>query len=841
MSSPRLRLAALTLGLLLLILAPRLPRLGQFVTPDERKWLARSANFAYALAHADFARTFQREHPGVTVMWAGALGLLTRYPDYPREAPGYFGWKEEEIEPFLRQKGFAPLDVLVAGRLFTVLFVAGALLGAFAFARRTLGDGPAALGFALIALSPFHVGLSRLLHLDALLSALVLLSLAALLAYALDGHRRRDLLVSGAAAGLAWLTKSPGLFLIPLAGMILLWDAWRREGWSRAWPLALRRGVLWGVAGMGVSVLLWPAMWVAPLDSVVRVMAAATTYAGIGHLNPTFFMGRVYENDPGWLFYPVNYLWRETPVVLVGLLGAATAWARRHPPFGTPRARAVAGWLLTGAFAFGVVMSAGAKKFDRYLLPAFPLLALVSALGWWALATAARTWRLRAAWLLVATAVAGQGAGVLATFPYYLSYYNPLLGGARRAPQVMLIGWGEGLDAAARYLNEKPEAETLRVTAWYMDGPFSYYFVGEPMPIRFRATITNVLQWLSTDYVVTYVNQWQRGLPSRELLDYFEQHPPEKVIVIDGLEYARIYDVRDAPPPDYLAVGRPRFTDWGERIRLVAYRLPSRVMPGDTFVATFYLQSIAPIERNLNVLVRVVGPGGRELLRDEGWPWGSPTSTWRLRDVWPDGHTFTVPEDAPPGVYRVELTFYDPETLERLPAVDVKTGTPVGDTLIVDLLEIGTLPAPLQRLAPPPRLGDVAALAGWDLLSDGGEPLRALRPGQTVRVRLHWQALRGSDVAYKGFVHLLAPDGTLVAQDDQQPQEGFLPTPLWREGLSVVDEYTLTVPRGAAAGEYTLLAGLYDESSLQRLPVTLNGDPAGDAVRLGTVRVEPAP
>jgi hypothetical protein len=68
----RYRQAAWLLFLFLLAWLPRTLALDAYVSPDERKWLARSANFAYALSHADFAQTFQREHPGVTVMWAGA-------------------------------------------------------------------------------------------------------------------------------------------------------------------------------------------------------------------------------------------------------------------------------------------------------------------------------------------------------------------------------------------------------------------------------------------------------------------------------------------------------------------------------------------------------------------------------------------------------------------------------------------------------------------------------------------------------------------------------------------------------------------------------------------------
>ncbi len=59
--------------LVLIVIAIWLPRglaLDRFVTIDETKWLDRSANFYLALAKGDFADTYQKEHPGVTIMWA---------------------------------------------------------------------------------------------------------------------------------------------------------------------------------------------------------------------------------------------------------------------------------------------------------------------------------------------------------------------------------------------------------------------------------------------------------------------------------------------------------------------------------------------------------------------------------------------------------------------------------------------------------------------------------------------------------------------------------------------------------------------------------------------------
>ena len=64
------------------LLLPRALCLDSGVTIDEPAWLMRSANFYQALAVRDFANTFQKEHPGVLVTWAGTAGFLWRFPEY---------------------------------------------------------------------------------------------------------------------------------------------------------------------------------------------------------------------------------------------------------------------------------------------------------------------------------------------------------------------------------------------------------------------------------------------------------------------------------------------------------------------------------------------------------------------------------------------------------------------------------------------------------------------------------------------------------------------------------------------------------------------------------------
>jgi hypothetical protein len=200
--------------------------------------------------------------------------------------------------------------------------------------------------------------------------------------------------------------------------------------------------------------------------------------------------------------------------------------------------------LLFFALAFGVFMSLGVKKFDRYLLPAHGALQLLAGWGWVRAAVWARTrakWSARLAGAGLALLLALQLASSLGTAPYYLSYYNPLLGGSTRAPQVMMVGWGEGLDQAARYLNQLPGIEDAQVASWYSSS-FNLLFEHDAahIPITPNLPDDELEALLAMDYLVVYIHEWQRGTPANLLARLAEEEPLLRVW-IDGLEYARVY------------------------------------------------------------------------------------------------------------------------------------------------------------------------------------------------------------------------------------------------------------------------------------------------------------
>jgi hypothetical protein len=788
-------------------------------------------------------------------MWAGALGIFSHFPSFAREAPGYFTWQDEVIEAWLRSStSHTPLELLVAGRWWVVLGISLLIAACFLPLRRLLGEPLAALALLMIAWMPWSVALSRQLHPDGFVGALIFGALVFFLAWLHAGRRRRDLLASGVLMGLAWLTKTPSAFLVPIGALLVGLEMWRmrreaQSGGQSGGGRALVVGyVLWGAAAAATFFLLWPATWVDPLGTFVKMTAEMEEYVG-GHVNPNFFLGQN-TADPGPFFYPLAWFLRITPATLVGLLAAGWAsWgapSRRRFPFGDPLVRRTALGFMVAGLLFVLLMTIPAKKFDRYILPVFPMFEVVAALGWAALALALGGWwaarrgdhrggtRYAPALAVLLLGLVGLHSVFTALhYPYYLTYFNPLGGGSVLAPRILFAGWGEGLDRAGAWLNEQPDAEDLRVVGWYHDGPLSYFTKMQPFGIGSGSG----LAWLDTDFVVLYINQVQRNIPSAEAVDWLMAQDPAYKVEFGGLELARIVDLRGKPLPPFVELNSGGAADFGGKIRLLASELDRGVVePGGEVFAQLYLRGEAPMETNYNASVRLVDAEGRSVWSADGWPWGAPTDQWAPGDIRPDGYHLQVPPDARPGLYKLTLSLYDPSTLEPLPLLDSLSGAPVDpgrrDPAVNDvaLLQVGEAPSAASRFAVPWLFGESLALDAVTLPS-------AAQAGDVLPLALEWRSARAVAEDFTVFVHLVGPDGTLVAQGDRQPLGGFAPTRLWTPGIQVLDDgYAIALPPGLAPGAYEVRVGLYNDQG--RLPVTQGGAAAGDYAIAGTFEVK---
>lgn len=555
--------AFLPLLLFVIGLLPRFLALDAFLTTDECRWIGRSREFLVGVLSKDWAATLQTEHPGATTMWTGSIGILYKYWTRSPSAP-------DDLLDFVQQVPSYPCETsyIAPMRFPTVLLMSLFIVAFYMLLSRLFDDWRVGAGAALLlALNPFHIALSRVLHHDALTTAFMTITVLTLTGYWLKAWSRRWLLLSAITAGLGFLSKSPAIFLMPFCALIgLIWAVrrWRRgawQGWSDVRRL-VADGLLWGTVAWLTVLLLWPAMWVIPHKALMFVFRKGGSYAIRGHYWGNFFLGQITKN-PGPLFYPLNWLLRTTPLGLLGLLIWGIVYLQdvlsHKQPGKVLSARALSGTLLLYAGLFVVFMTLGAKKQDRYILPIYPALDALAALGLvWIFSLEFRVANLkpwpaeRLAWPLVVAGLLLQVGLASSCHPYYFTYYNPLLGGATMAARLTTVGWGEGLDQAAAYLNDLPEAEKLNVASWYPHS-FAPFFRGKvfgseaEVPPLYRAG-----EALSSDYTVVYRNQIQRRLPTTELIRYLlMHHAPVFTVTLQGLEYVYVYDIPLA-----------RHTDW---------------------------------------------------------------------------------------------------------------------------------------------------------------------------------------------------------------------------------------------------------------------------------------
>ncbi|MEZ4705743.1 MAG: hypothetical protein R3A44_00975 [Caldilineaceae bacterium] len=125
------------------------------------------------------------------------------------------------------------------------------------------------------------------------------------------------------------------------------------------------------------------------------------------------------------------------------------------------------------------------------------------------------------------------------------------------------------------------------------------------------------------------------------------------------------------------------------------------------------------------------------------------------------------------------------------------------------------------------------ALLGYDLSSD------RVAVGGRVMLTLYWQTRQAVAQDYVVFNQVIdLNDGHKAGQRDGEPGCNSLPTTRWQPGRVIVDRYDIPIAPDAPARPYTLLMGMYDRASGQRLPIfDASGQAIGEALPLGEIKV----
>ncbi|MDM8528817.1 glycosyltransferase family 39 protein [Anaerolineales bacterium HSG24] len=814
------------LGLFLLTLIPRAYDLSRFTTADEAKWVYRSAQFLAAFLSGDFAATSVNLTPAVTTTWLGSIGLIVYHYIHQAELGlPLIEWLH--TLPEFR----AALPHLVAVRWPMVIFTSLTVALSYLLAQRLFGSTIALIGTIFIALDPHTISLSRIIGHDAPTAMFILLSLLFLLSTLADSQDKNDqnggqtfrferpiwatwatmkiwipiwipknFLLSGVMAGLAFLSKAPSLFLIPFVGLVLFSSSVvalivsrggtsvRPFRWADLFMILCVRLLAWLGMAYLTFVLIWPAAWQAPLAAPYSVIENAFLSAtdSVEASQDGYWL----VPNLGLFYYIVYGGFKLSPLVMVGLMLALwRLWHRRAQIISLNRSKNLAlcafsverqiTWLFLFALLFTIFMTLADKRSPRYILPIFPALSFVAAYGWFRIVIGYPNPNSKQLPLLISLTISAMLI-VLPYMPYYYNYYNPLLGGTWFAPRLVKIGWGEGLDQVGRYLQRTQPHSRVGVAYASTVAPYFQGRIGS-------VTGSNL------DAVVLYRKQIQSGEPDPIFITYFQHMDRLFQVNLNGLNYAQVYA---GPTLTMLSPAEGESNESesneGESNQPVAFRPLSKY-----------------------------GSIGQPLMVDVLWSveqgtehnQHAPTVSLYPLDQSEVIAVNSAPIEAWADNLRISRHLLSlPLTLERGRYQLYAGDQPLGE---IDLrhfeLPDPTLSQPANRVV----FNDQIAIIGY----------RFIPTEDYISVRLAWQSRRSPLPDYTVFVQLIDMEtNERVAGFDSQPVQGAWPTSRWLTNEVIMDEILIAVPPDLSSGYYSIIVGLYQPETGQRLTLANGQD-----------------
>jgi hypothetical protein len=350
---------------------------------------------------------------------------------------------------FYAKSGHPDIEMLTLARAGILPFMILCLVLVWIWTGRYVGPVEGALAVVVLGNLPVFLAHSGLATTDAAFAATFAGAFFAFVLWLERISAARGLLL-GAAVAVAVCTKLSALLFLPAAcGAVLLYRWWYdRPYWQplrlfASWPSALAAlgaflVTVWAIYGCTAD----PFYGIATLASGIAELAA---FADTGE--PAFFLGHINLYGSPAFFPVLLFVKSPLPFLAAIAIGAAVLlrwhrrdWRRMAPLVG---AAAIVASVIPSTINIGL----------RHILPAFPLLAIVAAIG---------LGRMLARPLLSArAAVAGllllwQICDAAAVAPDYLSYFNQIAAGE---PQRIVTGsdldWGQDVKRLAAALKQR--------------------------------------------------------------------------------------------------------------------------------------------------------------------------------------------------------------------------------------------------------------------------------------------------------------------------------------------------------------------------------------------------
>jgi 4-amino-4-deoxy-L-arabinose transferase-like glycosyltransferase len=336
-------------------------------------------------------------------------------------------------------------------KLFLVSVISVVLASCVYVLKREFGNRVALFFGLLVSLEPFYYALTRVFHLEGLMSTLMLASFLWFYHY-LQEKRQFNLILSALFASLAFLTKTSSLYLIPFMALLAFlqhalkgefsFKSFFKELFSVKW---LKPFGIWLLLSYLGFYLFWPAMWTAPREALGTVYRGISTI-GMERGHTQIYFGELIE-DPGPFYYLVVLALRSSVPLFLGLLLSffTVKWANR-------KERKFLLYALLFTVFYAVQITIPSKKLDRYLLPSILSLSLIVSFLFAFLYSRMK----KAFGVLLIFLILGWGIFNFTKLEKdYFSYFNPLFGGLETGMRILEPKWIIGHHEIVEYLRTR--------------------------------------------------------------------------------------------------------------------------------------------------------------------------------------------------------------------------------------------------------------------------------------------------------------------------------------------------------------------------------------------------
>ncbi|MBN1995798.1 MAG: glycosyltransferase family 39 protein [Anaerolineae bacterium] len=616
------------------------------------------------------------------------------------------------------------------------------------------------LAAASIAFIPQFLHVSSAITNDSLSVTLAAAALTLMALILTNGGSTRYAGYLGLVLGLGAISKLSLLYLLPLAGLVLLGDLFRHRSWRRFWGQGLIIGGL---------VLLLAGWWYWrnwQLYEDVTALKPHLLYRG-GALDPRPPLAQIWQTEMAGLEISFWAAFGAGQILLEPWLYRILGWIK---------------YLVLGGVVIGFCLAVKGQMANvKYQMPGVSRLVGHAKPGPSGGGVSANRYGL----------VSGKQLMILALLMLWcLIIFLALL----RWMQITPASWGRLLYPALPAVGVLAiwglTQYGLLVLLWGTQNRSHWMAIGNTLFFLLPFGLIVGLFALSVVSPFRYIRATYAKTP---LISEVEV-PPE----IDRLDL--IYD---------------------NAIRLIGYNVEkTSVHPGEWLPVTLYWQAIHPLDKNYSVFVHVLGRDNKVVGQVNTYPdhgnW--PTSLLIPNQVLRDTYYVPVSAEAEaPAVLRLALGIFEFEDSRRAAKLAVNSGGEVVEPIVG---AIPLLPRQWPQLTPS-RLKEVNFAGQIKLVGYDWSANAALKPDDVASLTLYWETLSWPGQNLNLFIHLVDAFGAQVAGFDGPPP---FPTVFWQPGYTIIDSRPLALPADLPAGDYKLIIGWYNLDNFSRLPLENGGD-----------------